>query len=96
MIGMAKTAIDIEALCIQKGLRITEQRRVIARALSESTDHPDVNALHARASAIDRAISIERFIEPCACLKRLASSNVMISAMAKHDTSLPQMLTMIT
>ncbi len=50
--------IDIEALCAEKGLRITEQRRVIARVLSESEDHPDVEALHARSSAIDPGISI--------------------------------------
>ena len=50
--------IDIETLCAEKGLRITEQRRVIARVLSESEDHPDVEALHARASAIDSGISI--------------------------------------
>ena len=51
-------AIDIEALCAQRGLRITEQRRVIAKVLSESTDHPDVEALHERASAVDPKISI--------------------------------------
>ena len=50
--------IDIEALCAEKGLRITEQRKVIARVLSESEDHPDVEALHARAAAIDPGISI--------------------------------------
>jgi Fur family transcriptional regulator, ferric uptake regulator len=50
--------IDIEALCAEKGLRITEQRRVIARVLSEAEDHPDVEALHARSSAIDPGISI--------------------------------------
>ncbi|WP_420142682.1 Fur family transcriptional regulator [Sphingomonas sp.] len=50
--------IDVEALCADKGLRITEQRRVIARVLSEAEDHPDVEALHARASAIDPGISI--------------------------------------
>ncbi len=50
--------IDIEALCAEKGLRITEQRRVIARVLSDAEDHPDVEALHARASAIDSGISI--------------------------------------
>ena len=50
--------IDIEALCQQRGLRITEQRRVIARVLSESADHPDVDQLHARAAAIDPGISI--------------------------------------
>ena len=51
-------AIDIEAICAERGLRITEQRRVIAKVLSEATDHPDVEALHARASAIDPKISI--------------------------------------
>ena len=50
--------IDIEQLGADKGLRITEQRRVIARVLSEAEDHPDVEALHARASAIDPGISI--------------------------------------
>jgi Fur family ferric uptake transcriptional regulator len=50
--------IDIEALCHERGLRVTEQRRVIARVLSESHDHPDVEELHRRAAAIDRGISI--------------------------------------
>ena len=50
--------IDIEALCAEKGLRITEQRRIIARVLSDAEDHPDVEALHARACAIDPGISI--------------------------------------
>ena len=51
-------SIDIEALCAQRGLRITDQRRVIAQVLSESDDHPDVERLHARAIAIDPRISI--------------------------------------
>jgi Fur family transcriptional regulator, ferric uptake regulator len=50
--------IDIEALCAAKGLRITEQRRVIARVISDSDDHPDVETLHSRASAVDSGISI--------------------------------------
>lgn len=50
--------IDIEQLCADKGLRITEQRRVIARVLSDAEDHPDVELLHQRASAIDPGISI--------------------------------------
>lgn len=52
------TTIDIEALCHAKGLRITEQRRVIARILSEARDHPDVEELHRRAAAVDKGISI--------------------------------------
>ena len=50
--------IDIEQLCNERGLRITEQRRIIARVLSESSDHPDVELLHERASAVDSKISI--------------------------------------
>lgn len=48
----------IEKLCVDKGLRMTEQRRVIARVLSESHDHPDAEELHRRAAAIDSRISI--------------------------------------
>ncbi len=51
-------AIDVEALCAEKGLRITDQRRVIARVLSEAEDHPDVEALHMRSAKIDPGISI--------------------------------------
>jgi len=50
--------IDIESLCASKGLRITDQRRVIARILSEADDHPDVETLHGRAAAVDPRISI--------------------------------------
>ena len=50
--------IDLEALCNQKGLRITEQRRIIARVLSEAEDHPDVERVYERASSIDPGISI--------------------------------------
>ena len=48
----------IEQLCIEKGMRMTEQRRVIARVLSEAHDHPDVEELHRRAHAVDPHISI--------------------------------------
>lgn len=48
----------IEKLCVEKGMRMTEQRRVIARVLSEADDHPDVEELHQRAVAIDKGISI--------------------------------------
>ena len=50
--------IDVEALCAEKGLRITDQRRVIAQVLSDAEDHPDVEHLHARAAAVDPGISI--------------------------------------
>jgi len=48
----------LEQLCLDKGLKMTEQRRVIARVLSESADHPDVEVLHRRAAAVDPKISI--------------------------------------
>ena len=48
----------IENLCIAKGMRMTEQRRVIARVLSDAQDHPDVEELYRRAHAADPRISI--------------------------------------
>lgn len=48
----------IEQLCVDKGLRMTEQRRVIARVLSKAADHPDAEELYHRASALDPNISI--------------------------------------
>ena len=48
----------IEKLCIDKGMRMTDQRRVVARILSEASDHPDVEELYRRASLVDPNISI--------------------------------------
>ena len=48
----------IEQLCQKNGLRLTEQRRVIARILSEAEDHPDAEELHRRAAGVDRNISL--------------------------------------
>jgi len=48
----------IEAQCVAKGMRMTEQRRVIARALAQSADHPDVEELYRRCAEIDPHISI--------------------------------------
>lgn len=66
----------LEQRCIDKGLKMTEQRRVIARVLSEAADHPDVEAVHKRATAIDPRISIAtvyrtvRLFEEAAILER--------------------------
>lgn len=48
----------LEKLCIEKGLKMTEQRRVISRVLSDSHDHPDVEEVYRRAAALDKRISI--------------------------------------
>ena len=48
----------LEQLCLDKGLRMTEQRRVIARVLSDSTDHPDVETVYQRASEVDPGIGL--------------------------------------
>ena len=49
---------NIEALCATKGMRMTEQRRVIARVLAQSDDHPDVEELYRRCAKVDEHISI--------------------------------------
>jgi len=58
---MAKTATResrLERLCAERGMRMTGQRRTIARVLSEAEDHPDVEEVYRRASAQDRRISL--------------------------------------
>lgn len=54
----ARAVSRIESACLDKGMKMTEQRRIIARVLSESTDHPDVEEVYGRASEIDPHISI--------------------------------------
>jgi len=66
----------IEQLCVAKGMRMTGQRRIIARVLSISTDHPDVEEVHRRATALDARISIAtvyrtvRLLEEAGILER--------------------------
>ena len=48
----------LEKLCVEKGMRMTDQRRVIARVLSGAQDHPDVEELYRRAHDVDPHISI--------------------------------------
>ena len=52
------TARNLEAECVAKRMRMTEQRRVIAQVLDASNDHPDVEELYRRASSVDPRISI--------------------------------------
>lgn len=67
----------LERLCEDKGLKMTEQRRVVARVLSDSKDHPDVETVYQRASEIDDRISIAtvyrtiRLFEEASIIERL-------------------------
>ena len=49
---------SIEQKCLDKGVKLTDQRKIIAKIMSESSDHPDVDELYKRASKIDSRISI--------------------------------------
>ena len=49
----------IEQKCLAKGVKLTDQRKIIAQVMSESTDHPDVDELYNRVSKIDNKISID-------------------------------------
>ena len=49
---------DIEKKCIKKGVRLTEQRKLVAEVMSSSEDHPNVNELHRRVNKLDSKISI--------------------------------------
>ena len=48
----------LEKICVERGLKMTEQRRIISRVLSEAHDHPDVEEIYRRAVALDPKISI--------------------------------------
>ena len=58
MTKIATRESRIERLCADKGMRMTGQRRIIARVLSEADDHPDVEEVYRRASALDPRISL--------------------------------------
>lgn len=68
----------LEKLCAQKGLKMTDQRRTIARVVSEADDHPDVETVYRRATAIDPRISIATVYRS---LKLFEDANVLI----RHD-----------
>ncbi|WP_236870035.1 Fur family transcriptional regulator [Candidatus Bandiella numerosa] len=68
---------DIEKSCIEKNLKLTSQRKIIAEVLSNSTDHPDVEELYFRANKIDAKISLAtiyrtlNLFEQCGLIKKL-------------------------
>ena len=51
-------SVDIESKCKQRGVRLTDQRKLIARIMSESESHPDVDELHRNVNKLDSKISI--------------------------------------
>ena len=69
---------DIENKCIKNGVRLTEQRKLVARIMSESDDHPDVDELHKRISKVDSKISIATVYRT---VKLFEESGIV----AKHD-----------
>ena len=58
MADTTDTTETIEQKCVSKGVKLTDQRRIIARVMSEADDHPDVDELYTRVSKIDTKISI--------------------------------------
>ena len=88
----------IEEKCKQKGVRLTDQRKVIAKVLSESKevygsrDHPDVDELHKRVTAIDDKISIATVYRTVKLLKKLAYWLSMILKQGKRATRLTMII----
>ena len=68
----------IEQKCLSKGVKLTDQRRIIAQVMSESSDHPDVDELYNRVSKIDPKISIATVYRT---VKLLEEAGIL----AKHD-----------
>ena len=61
----------IEQKCLSKGVKLTDQRRIIAKVMSESTDHPDVDDLYNRVSKVDPKISIATVYRTVKLLKKV-------------------------
>ncbi len=57
-LSVSATPGPLETLCEERGLRMTEQRRVIARVLDGAADHPDVDEVYRRVSSVDQSISL--------------------------------------
>jgi Fur family ferric uptake transcriptional regulator len=57
-VGTSETEPSLEEVCVARGMRMTDQRRVIAQILEAAVDHPDVEELHRRAAAVDPRISL--------------------------------------
>jgi len=55
---MTSEISPLESRCIDQGMKMTEQRRVITRVLSDADDHPDVEEVHRRSAIVDSRISI--------------------------------------
>jgi Fur family ferric uptake transcriptional regulator len=55
---LPESDLSLEDQCVSQGMRMTDQRRVIARVIEQAVDHPDVEELHRRAAAVDKRISI--------------------------------------
>ena len=53
----------IEQKCIAKGVKLTEQRKIIAKVMSEANDHPDVDELYNRVSKLTQKLVLQQFIE---------------------------------
>ena len=68
----------IEQKCIAKGVRLTDQRKIIAKAMSDSNDHPDVDKLYKRVLQIDSKISI-------ATVYRTVKLFEEVGILTKHD-----------
>lgn len=81
--------ISIERLCIENGLKMTGPRRVIARVLSEATDHPDVDELHRRANCVDSRISLATVYRTVRLLesKGILSRRELGSRRARYEPS---------
>ena len=76
---------SIEQKCISKGVKLTDQRRVIAKVMSESTDHPDVDELYKRVSKLDSKISIATVYRTVKLLKRQVYWQNMNLKVEKQD-----------
>ena len=87
---------DIESKCKQKGVRLTDQRKLIAKIMSDSESHPNVDELHKKVSKFDSKISIATVYRTVNYLKkRELFRNMILKVISQDMNKLPKNITII-
>ena len=81
------SSVNIENKCLKQGVRLTDQRKLVAKVMSESKDHPDVDELHKRVSKLDSKISIATVYRTVKLFEEAGIYQNMILKVLKQDTN---------
>jgi Fur family transcriptional regulator, ferric uptake regulator len=90
--GRAPDLATLERLCSEKGIRITEQRRVVMRVVADAHDYPDIEELHRRAMEIDAGISLSTIYRSVRLFQELGllERHPFLHGPARYEAAVPE------